>query len=176
MVSQLEVSALPLAPDAIARGLVQVFATPDRTFLTDVMAQALRVAGQGQAVLVVQFLKGGIRQGGDRPISLVQRLEWLRCDLTRHLDRTPPTAEEISAIRDLWQQTIERSESGQYELIVLDELSLAVEIGAIDCQEVLDFLDDRPGHVDVILTGPSIPPQLLDAADQITEVRRSRRS
>ena len=73
MVSQLEVSALPLAPDAIVRGLVQVFVTPDRTFLTDVMAQALRVAGQGQSVLVMQFLKGGIRQGGNRPISLVQR-------------------------------------------------------------------------------------------------------
>jgi cob(I)alamin adenosyltransferase len=176
MVSQLEVSALPLAPDAIVRGLVQVFVTPDRTFLTDVMAQALRVAGQGQSVLVVQFLKGGIRQGGNRPISLVQRLEWLRCDLTRNLDRTPPTPEEISAIRDLWQQAIDRSQSGRYELMVLDELSLAIDLGAIGCDEVLDFLRDRPSHVDVILTGPSIPQQLLDAADQITEVRRSRRS
>ena len=176
MVSQLEVSTLSRSPDAIVHGLVQVFTAPDRTFLTDVMAQALRVAGQGQAVLVAQFLKGGIRQGSDRPISLVQRLDWLRCDLSRHLDEGPAEPEEIAAIRDLWQEVAASMRSGQYELVVLDELTLAIRLGAVTCEEVLDVLDSCPQQMDVILTGPDVPQALLDAADQITEVRRSRRS
>jgi cob(I)alamin adenosyltransferase len=176
MVSQLEVSTLSRSSNSLAHGLVQVFTAPRRTFLTDVMAQALRVAGQGQSVLVAQFLKGGIRQGSDHPISLVQRLDWLRCDLSRNLDEAQPTPEEIAAIQDHWQQVVDRVQSGQYELIVLDELSLAIRLGAIDCKEVLDLLDRCPQHLDVILTGPDVPQSLLDAADQITEVRRSRRS
>jgi cob(I)alamin adenosyltransferase len=63
----------------------------------------------------------------------------------------------------------------QYSLVVLDELSLAIKLGLIPEREVLDFLQNRPAQVDVILTGPDMPPAILDLADQITELRRSHR-
>ena len=61
---------------------------------------------------------------------------------------------------------------GQYTLVVLDELSLAVSFGLILETEVLTFLRDRPAQVDVILTGPDMPASFLDLADQVTEFRR----
>jgi cob(I)alamin adenosyltransferase len=64
---------------------------------------------------------------------------------------------------------------GKYDLVVLDELSLAIHFGLIPEEEVLDLLDNRPSHVDVILTGPNMPNTLLDQADQITQIRRSHR-
>jgi cob(I)alamin adenosyltransferase len=63
----------------------------------------------------------------------------------------------------------------QYCLVVLDELSLAINLGLIPEAEVLDFLQNRPAQVDVILTGPEMPQAILDIADQITELRRSHR-
>jgi cob(I)alamin adenosyltransferase len=154
-------------------GLVQVFTSVQRSFFTNVIAQALRLAGQGTPVLVIQFLKGGIAQGHHHPVQLGQHLDWIRCNLPRCIDTPQVEAEELQSLADLWQHTQTVVQAGKYDLVVLDELSLAIHFGLISEIEVLTFLNDRPRHVDVILTGPDMPRSLLDLADQITELRRS---
>ncbi len=176
MVSQVESLALPSngrSPHAV-EGLVQVFTAVHRSFFTSVMAQALSIAGHGTPVLVVQFLKGGIRQGQHHPMRLGQHLDWIRADLPRCIDTPQLEETEVQSLRDLWNHTRTVVLQGKYDLVVLDELSLAINFGFISETEVLAFLNDRPHHVDVILTGPDMPPALLDTADQITELRRSR--
>jgi cob(I)alamin adenosyltransferase len=159
--------------DLEIEGLVQVFTCPHRNFFTSVMAQAMRLAGQGTSVLVVQFLKGGIGQGYDRPIQLAQNLDWVRCDLPRCID-TPMVDElEQRSITDLWQYTQNVVYQDRYDLVVLDELSVAMNFNLIAQAEVLEFLRKRPSHIDVILTGPDVPEAVLAVADQITELRRS---
>jgi cob(I)alamin adenosyltransferase len=137
------------------------------------MAQALRIAGQGTPVLVVQFLKGGIDQGYERPVQLGQNLDWVRCNLPRCVDTPHLDEEELRSLVDLWLYTQKVVMQGRYELVVLDELSLAINFDLISEAEVLAFLNRRPRHVDIILTGPEMPQSLLDVADQITELRRS---
>jgi cob(I)alamin adenosyltransferase len=156
-------------------GLVQVFTCPHRSFFTSVMAQALRIAGQGTPVLVVQFLKGGIAQGVQHPVQLAQHLDWLRCDLSRCIDASDLTDVEQSALTDLWRYTKAVVVEGKYSLVVLDELSLAINLGLISEADVLGFIQQRPGQVDLILTGPDMPQSILDVADQITELRRTHR-
>jgi cob(I)alamin adenosyltransferase len=156
-------------------GLVQVFTSSHRNFFTSVMAQALRIAGQGTTVLVVQFLKGGIGQGHDKPIQLGQNLDWIRCDLPRCIDTPQLDEAENQALQKLWQHTQNVVYEGKYDLVVLDELSLAINFGLIPEVDVLSFLAKRPPHIDIILTGPEMPKSLLDVADQITEIRRSHR-
>ncbi len=177
MVSQLETPILnqPTFPHTV-EGLVQVFTCTHRSFFANVMAQALRLAGQGTPVLVVQFLKGGIEQGHEHPMQLGQHLHWLRCNLPRCID-TPHLEEvERAALSSLWHYTQATVAEGNYSLVVLDELSLAIKFDLIAEDEVLTLLKNRPRHVDVILTGPEMPPAILDLADQITELRRSQRS
>ncbi|WP_448571311.1 P-loop NTPase family protein [Trichothermofontia sp.] len=175
MVSQLKVAAFDpdRPPIHVVSGLVQVFTCSQRNFFTNVMAQALQIAGQGTPVLVVQFLKGGIGQGCDRPVQLGQNLDWIRCDLPRCIDNAAIEPAEAKAIEDLWQYTQRVVRAGQYALVVLDELSLAINLGLIPETEVLALLSDRPSQVDIILTGPSVSNSLLEVADQITEIRRS---
>jgi cob(I)alamin adenosyltransferase len=156
-------------------GLVQVFTSSHRSFFTDVMAQALRVAGQGTPVLIVQFLKGGIRQGYEHPVRLAQKLDWIRCNLPRCIDTPHLDDSETKALQELWHYTQKVVFEGTYSLVVLDELSLAINFDLIAETEVLAFLAKRPAHVDIILTGPDIPKSILDVADQITEIRRSYR-
>ncbi|MCS6812176.1 MAG: P-loop NTPase family protein [Cyanobacteria bacterium] len=175
MVSSVESLTLPSgerSPYAVD-GLVQVFTAAHRSFFTSVMAQALTIAGHGTPVLVVQFLKGGINQGHDHPIRLGQHLDWIRADLPRCIDTPQLEEAEVQSLRNLWNYTRTVVSQGRYDLVVLDELSLAINFGFIAEEEVLLFLSDRPRHVDVILTGPDMPPALLEAADQITELRRS---
>lgn len=177
MVAQLETPSVnsTLSLTCPVEGLVQVFTSSHRNFFTTVMAQALRIAGQGTPVLVVQFLKGGIRQGQERPIQLGQNLDWIRCDLPRCIDTPQLDDSENQALQKLWQHTQLVVGEGKYSLVVLDELSLAINFGLIPEGEVLAFLAQRPPHVDIILTGPDMPKSLLDVADQITEIRRSHR-
>jgi len=175
MVSQLEVPSLDSPRQLTYRveGLVQVFTSSHRSFFTSVIAQALRIAGQGTTVLVVQFLKGGIEQGYDHPVRLGQHLDWIRCDLPRYIDTPELDEAESQALMQLWHYTQEVVYQGKYSLVVLDELSLAINFGLIPQEKVLAFLEKRPSYVDIILTGPQMPQAILDVADQITEIRRT---
>ena len=175
MIAQLETPSVnsTLSLPYPIEGLVQVFTSSHRNFFTSVMAQALRIAGQGTPVLVVQFLKGGIRQGQEHPIRLGQKLDWIRCDLPRCIDTPHLDDADTQSLQKLWHYTQKVVFEGQYSLVVLDELSLAIHFNLISETEVLAFLTKRPAHVDIILTGPEMPKSILDVADQITEIRRS---
>jgi cob(I)alamin adenosyltransferase len=175
MVAQLETPAVnsPCTPPYAVEGLVQVFTCSHRSFFTSVIAQALRIAGQGNAVLIVQFLKGGIGQGYEHPVKLGQNLDWIRCNLPRCIDTPQLDEAETLSLKELWQHTQKVVYESKYSLVLLDELSLAINFGLIAQEEVLEFIEKRPRQVDITLTGPEMPQALLDIADQITEIRRS---
>ncbi|MFT0814382.1 cob(I)yrinic acid a,c-diamide adenosyltransferase [Synechococcus sp. OH20] len=155
----------------IPQGSLQLYTHPSRGMFTPVMAQALRLAGQGTRVLIVQFLKGGINQGPENRLSLGRSLEWVRCRLHRCIDTPHLEPEEQMALDELWQFTQEVVRSGRYDLVVLDELSLAVKLGLIPEAQVLDLIDQRPAWMDMVITGPEMPDSLLERADLITQLR-----
>ncbi|MEL7329247.1 MAG: P-loop NTPase family protein [Cyanobacteria bacterium J06559_1] len=190
MVSQLRVlpDALPTPLDAspapvptiqrhpllsTIEGTVQVFTSKHRTFFTNVMVQAMRVAEQGLPVLVVQFLKGGIGQGPENPMSMGQNLDWVRCGSPTCIKDPNVDDATRAAVQELWTHTQLAIRGGVYGLIVLDELSLAIDFGLISENEVLTLIRDRPSHVEIIFTGPQMPESLLDVADQVTQFRRN---
>jgi cob(I)alamin adenosyltransferase len=136
-------------------GLLQIHTAPFRGSFSSVFSQALRSAGLGSRVLITQFLKGGVDQGVERSLWLCGRLQWMR-----------------PAVQAVWEATRERLLNGSLDLVVLDELGLALELGYLEADDVLSTLEQRPAHLDVILTGPSMPPALLAMADQLTQLRR----
>lgn len=122
MVSQLETPVFDSnrSRSMSVEGLVQVFTSYHRSFFTGVMAQALRIAGQGTPVLVVQFLKGGIGQGYDRPMQLGQQLDWIRCNIGRCIDTPQLDDVEARSLTELWQHTQKIVNQNRYDLVVLD--------------------------------------------------------
>ena len=157
----------------VIEGAIQVFTSTHRSFFTNVMVQALRAAGQGTSVLVVQFLKGGMGQGVVHPVQLGQNLDWIRGDFSRCISDGNLTEDERIALQALWRHSQALVMEGKYALVVLDELSLAIDFGLIPEVDVLKFLGDRPAQVDVILTGPKMPASILEMADQVTQFRRN---
>ncbi|MEN9203368.1 MAG: cob(I)yrinic acid a,c-diamide adenosyltransferase [Thermostichus sp. DG_1_6_bins_120] len=156
----------------IPQGSLQLYTHPSRGPFTPVMAQALRLAGQGTRVLIVQFLKGGINQGPQNRLLLGSSLEWVRCRLHRCIDTPQLDPEERVALDELWQFTQAAVASGSYDLVVLDELSLALKLDLIPEAEVLSLIDRRPISMDMIITGPEMPDSLLERADLITQLRQ----
>jgi cob(I)alamin adenosyltransferase len=162
-----------VSPIPPSQGVMQIFTAPDRTFYVDVIAQAVRLGGQGTSVLIAQFFKGGIRQGVEAPRKLGQNLEWVRCDLSRNIEpSTELTEDEGKAILDLWGYVKNLITKGKHQLIILDDLNLAIERSLISESEVIDTLKSRPQKVDITLTGANIPHSLINIADQVTQRRR----
>ncbi|MCP9805284.1 cob(I)yrinic acid a,c-diamide adenosyltransferase [Cyanobium sp. T1B-Tous] len=155
-------------------GLLQIHTAPFRGSFGAVLSQALRTAGLGSRVLVSQFLKGGVDQGLDSSLWLCGRLQWLRPGVPACLSElaADQDLDAVEAVRQVWAFSREQLLSGAVDLMVLDELGLAVDLGYIEKAEVLAVLERRPAHLDVILTGPAMATELMAMADQVTQLRR----
>jgi len=168
--------ALRLVPQP--EGLLQIHTAPFRGSFASVFSQALRSAGLGSRVLVSQFLKGGVEQGVEGSLWLCGRLQWLRPATPHCLDGpavaapAEEAAETLAAVRAVWAFSREQLLRGSVDLLVLDELGLAIELGYLEANEVTATLERRPEQLDVILTGPAMPADLIAMADQVTELRR----
>ena len=172
MVSQLEVAPSPSGSVSyLVKGAIHLYINPHRSFFSTVIAQAMRVAGQGTSVLVVQLLKGGINQGAENGIALGSHLRWVRCGIERCIDTPHLEPNEKMALDNLWRFTKDAIDSGEYGLVVLDELGLALKLGLIAEDEAVAILGNRPPSMDVCITGPEMPESLLEMAEQITHLR-----
>ena len=158
----------PIEPE----GLLHVHTASHRGSYTHVLSQALRAAGLGSRVLIAQFLKGGVQQGPDHALHLCGRLQWLRPSVPGCLSDVEQDPAHSEAICNVWQICCQHLLAADMDQLVFDEVGLAVALGYLDEMEVLKALKHRPATVDVILTGPSIPPVLMDLADQVTELQR----
>ena len=165
---------LPLRLVAKPEGLLQIHTAPFRGSFGSVLSQALRTAGLGSRVLISQLLKGGVDQGLASSLWLCGRLQWLRPGVPACLSAPAQgaSAEAIDAVQQVWAFSREQLLTGAVDLMVLDELGLAVELGYLELDEVVATLEQRPAQMDVILTGPAMGPDLMGLADQVTQLRR----
>lgn len=155
------------------KGSIQVFIAPHRNLYADIIAQGLRVAGQGTEVLLVQLFQAGINQGLSNPRRLMENLVWLRCDAQRDLSNRDIELndDEKFAVLELWNYAKTAIKSGHKGLVVLDEVNLLVERSLITEEELLKVLEARSPKVNIILTGDSMPVSISDYADQVTHRR-----
>ena len=163
-----EVSILP-----DLEGMVKIFTAPHRSFFTNVVSQAIRNSAQGQSTLLIQFLKGGIGTGTHHPVQLCQNLQWVRCALPKCVASSELTDEEKSEITQMWDFAKTSVLSDEFDTVILDELSLAIHYDLIPEEEVVTLIHERPRRLDLILTGPNIPKNIFETADQVTQLRRN---
>ena len=157
---------------AEADGLFQVTVAPFRGSCNDVLSQAIRVAGQGSRVMIAQFLNGGIHQGPEHATKLCGSLEWIRPAIDCCLvDPAAVTPQHRQAVNAVWAAARQQLLSGVPDLMVLDELGLALEFGLLEEENVLKVLRQRPGSLDLTLIGSAMPEAILDMANQVTRLR-----
>ena len=152
-------------------GQLQVHTATYRGSFSSVLSQAMRTAGLGSRVLIAQFLKGGVHQGPQGCVRLCGGLTWLRPDVPACLSQAdhPGGAAAVDAV---WQSCRRHLRDGDIDQLVLDEVGFAVGLGYVEEGALLDALDQRPPAMDVVITGPAIPPSIVAMADQVTQLRR----
>lgn len=144
---------------------IRIIDTPTDRFCTEIVADALKIASTGQRVLIVQLLKGGIRQGHDRIVNLAQNLDWIRCNLIRNISTLDLNDLELHNFEQLWKHVRGAALTNEYALIILDDLSLAIELGLISLESATNFLTKLPDDLEVILTGTNPHPAILELVD-----------
>ncbi len=160
------------------QGQVQIHTSTFRGSFSIVLSEALRSAGLGSKVLISQFLKGGVNQGPNGAINLCGRLVWIRpaietC-LPEQLEKKDLSLKRKyaeKAIKELWEFCKTRLIQTKLDKLVLDEIGMAINLGFIKENDLISMINNRPSSTDIILTGPSIPPKVIEMADQITELR-----
>ena len=138
---------------------------------TAAFGTAMRAVARGWKVCVIQFVKSGKWKVGEEKAAMTLGIEWLTIGDgftwdSKNMDRTEAVA------RQAWTVSKEKIESGQYGLVVLDEITYPMNWGWIPTAEVVDVIRNRPPSVNVIATGRDAPAELVDLADTVTEMRK----
>lgn len=152
-------------------GLVLVYTGDGKGKTTAAMGLVLRAVGHDQKAMVIQFLKG--RQSGE--LTALQR--WLpQVDVQRFgrdvfVNPDSPADEDVALAAEAMQLAEQATSSGQYDLVVLDELNVANDYGLVREADVLAMLRNRHPQVTVVLTGRGASAAIRDAADMVSEVK-----
>jgi cob(I)alamin adenosyltransferase len=152
------------------QGLVQIYTGEGKGKTTAALGLALRAAGQGLKVFIAQFAKG-------MPYGELEALKRFEPQIILHqygrhcFIHEKPTEEDIGLAKGGWGEIRDILRGGAFDVLVLDEIGIALHYGLISLQEVQDLIQGRPSTVELVLTGRKIPEELFPLADLVTEMK-----
>jgi cob(I)alamin adenosyltransferase len=158
----------------IRRGLIIVNTGPGKGKTTAAMGTGLRAVGQGMRVLMLQFLKGSWHYGeldavqvfGDKFIMKQMGRGFVKVGAEK------PDPEDVRMVEEAWSKADRAIHSGEWDLVILDEINYAISYGMLDAAKVVESLKSKPEMVHVILTGRNAHPTIVEIADTVTEMRQ----
>ena len=167
-------------PDKIDRlepekrqGLIVVITGNGKGKTTSALGMALRACGHGMRVCIIQFMKGDIFAGEWEGIKK------LDCDIELHatgkgfcgIQGNPyPYAEHRDNADDALDLAREKMASGDFDLLILDEINNAVKLKLVDLEQLLEILRAKPPLMHLVLTGRDAHPEVIELADTVSEV------
>lgn len=157
------------------KGYTLVYTGDGKGKTTASIGLAVRAVGRGYKVLILQFIKSPQRTYGEQIALRKLGIEMRQLGVGFTWTKTPE--EHRVALQAAWSIAKEEVMSGDWDVVVLDELNnaLAIEKFPIDdvlpLQEVLELIDRRPGHLHLVITGRGAKQEIVDKADLVSEVQ-----
>lgn len=156
------------------KGLILINTGPGKGKTTAAMGTALRAVGNGMRVLMLQFLKGSWHYG---ELDAVEAFggQWVMKQMGRgfvKIGGAETDPEDIKMVEEAWAEARAAILSGEWDMVILDEINYAISYGMLDPAKVAETLQQRPEMVHVILTGRNAHPALVEMADTVTEMRQ----
>ncbi len=164
-----EVSGGSSPPGSLSRGLVQVFTGDGKGKTTAALGTVIRALGQGRKVYIVFFMKGDYPYGERRILAQLPGVDidsFGSLDFVEPANVRPEDREQAGLALSAARRAML---SGNYDIVVLDEVNVAVVFGLIPLDKVIRLIKDRPSGVELILTGRKAAPELIKLADLVTE-------
>lgn len=157
------------SPEDLKEGLVQIFTGDGRGKTTAALGTVMRALGHGFKVCVVVFMKGNYPYNEWKFLSKEPDVKIARFGSGTFTNPTDVKPEEIEQAKQALSFAREAVSSGKYNLVILDELNLAVGWNLVDLDEVVRLIQEKPSNVELILTGRMAHNKLIELADQVTE-------
>jgi len=154
----------------IMKGYIQVYTGNGKGKTTAAFGLAIRAVGAGKKVFFAQFVKG-------KTYSEIEAIKKFVPNITiKQYGRgcfivNEPTKEDIDAAMDGLKEVAKIINSGKYDLIVLDEVTIALYYKLFSFEELKDFLIEKPEKLEIIITGRYAPEELIELADLVTEMK-----
>jgi len=159
------------------RGLILINTGAGKGKTTAALGTAFRAAGNGMRVLVLQFLKGSWHYGELDSAEALSSLDGYTYELRKlgkgfvKVGGAEADPEDLRMVEDGWNEAVTAILSGDWDLIVLDEINYVIGYKMLDPERVADVLRRKPEMLHVILTGRNAHPVLVELADTVTEMR-----
>ena len=150
--------------------MFEVYTGDGKGKTTAAFGLALRATGHGWDVLVIQFMKGSPDYGEITAAKGVRGLTVVQTGLPTFVEKGNPRTEDLAEAARGLALAREALGSGQYRLIILDEMNVAVDYGLVKLEDALSLVDSCPSEVELVFTGRGAKRAVLERADLVSEV------
>ena len=163
-------------PEFAEHGYIQVYTGNGKGKTTASLGLAMRALGRNWKVLIVMFTKGGNDYGelnSFRELSpkISDNLKIIQAGLDRIVYINNETEEDIKLIKQGWEYAKKAIQNDEYQLIILDEANIAIDLGILDVDEVLEVLKNKPEEMEIVLTGRNAHPKVIEIAHLVSEIK-----
>jgi cob(I)alamin adenosyltransferase len=152
------------------QGTVQVYTGDGKGKTTAALGLALRAAGHGLSVYMIQFMKGSENYGELTAARGVPGFVIEQSGRDEFVDRENPAPIDVEFARAALAKARDALRSGEYDFVILDEVNVALDFGLVKLEDVLELIAERPEHVELVLTGRAAHPEIMRRADLVSEV------
>jgi cob(I)alamin adenosyltransferase len=153
------------------RGLIQVYTGNGKGKTTAALGLALRAVGHGLKVLMIQFMKGDLLYGEvETARQLSPYLTLRRVGREAFISKNKIDPLDVEKAREGFLLAKKAIEDKAYDVVILDEMNMAVDFGLVPLSDLLQLIDSKPETVELILTGRNAGPEILERADLVTEM------
>ena len=153
------------------KGLIIINTGQGKGKTTAALGIALRTLGHNQKVAIIQFIKGGWEPGESLALKIFgDKLKFHACG-EGFTWETQDRKKDINSVKKSWIEAVSYIKDPSYKLIILDEIIVAIKLGYMDEDEVINGINLRPELTHVVLTGRGASEKLIDSADLVTEMK-----
>ncbi len=150
--------------------MLQVYTGDGKGKTTAALGLALRAAGHGWRVGIIQFMKGSTDYGELASLANLPGIELTQTGLPTFVERGNPTQEDLAEAKRGLQLAQVAIASGRYRLLILDELNVAIDYGLVPLADVLTLVDACPAELELVITGRRARPELIERAALVSEI------
>lgn len=163
-------------PEFSNHGYIQVYTGNGKGKTTAALGLAMRALGRSWKVLIVMFTKGGNDYGelisfAKLNPDLKDKVKIVQAGLGRIVYKSNMSEQDKTQIQKGWEIAKQAIKNDEYQLVILDEANIAIDLNLIDLNEMLEVLKSKPDDLEIVLTGRNAKPEIVEIAHLVSEIK-----
>ena len=154
---------------SLEKGLTHIYTGPGKGKTTAAIGLGVRATGEGLSVYMIQFMKGR-RYSEIDALEKIPNFTVVQFGRDEFVSKEKPEQIDIDFARDGFDHAKSIITKGKHDVIILDEINVAVDFNLIQVEDVLKLIEEKPKHVELVLTGRYASPEIVKRADLVSEI------